>query len=362
MDHVQPLSGMTSATPRTATLPLRMDWLDHARGIGIILVVIGHALGGLMEAGILDHRIGLRYTFFGIYTFHMPLFFILSGLLVQTRIERDKRKFGISLFSRIVWPYFLWSYIQFSCIYLMASHVNHPPNSYWPRVVELLWHTVSQFHFLYSLFLLHMLAILIVPRAGALAFLFFGLMLKPLATFVPLPEVIRIMAYQAPYYAIGLFLGLKGVRELIIDRSALVRGLGLPLIAIAIIVITCFGAEIYQTKYSIATASSGQMSATSWHMAATAAALAGTAAIIGIATLTPARLSKALGWLGQRSMSIFILHILFVAGLRVVLVRLVPDIDLYILLLAQISVGLIGPLLLDALFLRLGWSRWLGLA
>lgn len=41
------------------------NWIDIAKGIGIILVVIGHTIGSQRVNDI-------------IYTFHMPLFFILG--------------------------------------------------------------------------------------------------------------------------------------------------------------------------------------------------------------------------------------------------------------------------------------------
>lgn len=48
--------------------PARLDWVDVARGIGIIAVVTGHVWtrGPVRDA---------------MYSFHMPLFFLLSGLL-----------------------------------------------------------------------------------------------------------------------------------------------------------------------------------------------------------------------------------------------------------------------------------------
>lgn len=51
-----------------ATAQFRLDWVDVARGIGIIAVVIGHVWtrGPLRDA---------------MYSFHMPLFFLLSGML-----------------------------------------------------------------------------------------------------------------------------------------------------------------------------------------------------------------------------------------------------------------------------------------
>ncbi|MCC4252837.1 MAG: acyltransferase family protein [Pseudomonadota bacterium] len=51
-----------------ATAQFRLDWVDVARGIGIIAVVAGHVWtrGPARDA---------------IYSFHMPLFFLLSGML-----------------------------------------------------------------------------------------------------------------------------------------------------------------------------------------------------------------------------------------------------------------------------------------
>ena len=47
----------------------RIEWIDVAKGIGIILVIMGHTFA-------------LKYSQV-LYTFHMPLFFLLSGLLVK---------------------------------------------------------------------------------------------------------------------------------------------------------------------------------------------------------------------------------------------------------------------------------------
>ena len=59
----------------------RVEWLDAARGIGIALVVFGHVLRGLFGAQIAADPYWkiIDYT---IYTFHMPLFFLLAGVSV----------------------------------------------------------------------------------------------------------------------------------------------------------------------------------------------------------------------------------------------------------------------------------------
>lgn len=49
----------------------RLNWVDYIKGIGIILVVIGHttSIGDIWKTWI--------------YTFHMPLFFCISGYLFK---------------------------------------------------------------------------------------------------------------------------------------------------------------------------------------------------------------------------------------------------------------------------------------
>lgn len=59
----------------------RIEWIDIAKGIGIILVIAGHT-------------IALRYSQC-LYTFHLPLFFFLSGLVFnQKKYEKFSFLFG----------------------------------------------------------------------------------------------------------------------------------------------------------------------------------------------------------------------------------------------------------------------------
>lgn len=51
----------------------RIEWIDIAKGIGIILVIAGHCF-----------YLGYSYP---LYAFHMPLFFFLSGLLFKDKKE-----------------------------------------------------------------------------------------------------------------------------------------------------------------------------------------------------------------------------------------------------------------------------------
>ena len=60
----------------------RFAEIDIARGVGILLVVAGHALKQTGQSNtVFDILLSV------IYSFHMPLFFILSGFVAVKSIE-----------------------------------------------------------------------------------------------------------------------------------------------------------------------------------------------------------------------------------------------------------------------------------
>ena len=66
----------------------RLDYIDKARGILIILMVIGH----VWQSG---------PVFDVIYAFHMPAFFIISGILMQ-HTKSCEKPFGKFLTGKIL--------------------------------------------------------------------------------------------------------------------------------------------------------------------------------------------------------------------------------------------------------------------
>jgi fucose 4-O-acetylase-like acetyltransferase len=70
--------------------------IDTARGLGIILVVLGHNWTVLQERGELFRLI---------YSFHLPLFFFLSGLFLKDTVPWGK--FALSRADALLKPYFV---------------------------------------------------------------------------------------------------------------------------------------------------------------------------------------------------------------------------------------------------------------
>lgn len=77
----------------------RIEWLDVAKGLGIICVVYGHT--------IFKDELWRIW----IYSFHMPLFFFLSGITYNEEKYINDRKFLASKIKSILIPYFIFCII-----------------------------------------------------------------------------------------------------------------------------------------------------------------------------------------------------------------------------------------------------------
>lgn len=352
------------AVPKAAVVPApegairpRVGWVDSARGIGIVLVVAGHALGGLIDSPVGRDAAGFRPLFLAIYTFHMPLFLLLSGLLVPDRLGRGRGPFLRAQLPGVAWPYFLWSIVQFSLIFALGSWVNRPIGAYWPNVLALPWHPVSQFWFLYALFWMHGLAALVLPRGGAGALLALGLAAKLAAATLVMPVPVKLVANHFVWYALGTALaGMAPRRICAVLLGAAAAGGAL----VAMAVFAPLPGLLWVLAMPPALAASAELAGHAWQMAVMPVALVGVAAVIALAAAPRLAASALLAGLGRRTMAVFVLHVMFVAGARIVLVRLGLVTQPWLLLVLQVPLGLAGPLLVERALRPLGLRRWLG--
>lgn len=145
------------------TPPLQRNrWMDHAKAIGIVLVVYGHVARGLHAAGMPMSEQLFVLVDSVIYSFHMPLFFVLSGSLFYTSLQRHgPARLVRSKVDSIVYPYLLWSVLQGGIEVVLGRWTNG--NVTWLGVLSL-WQPRMQFWFLYALFFVTLLAVLVYRR------------------------------------------------------------------------------------------------------------------------------------------------------------------------------------------------------
>lgn len=97
----------------------QLDFLNIARGIGILLVVLGHSLSAFP-----DESEGIAEVFRTIiYLIHMPLFFVIAGFLFEKN-KAKYRKMGIKKYVTSKFVVFMIPYITFSILIAAIAAIS----------------------------------------------------------------------------------------------------------------------------------------------------------------------------------------------------------------------------------------------
>lgn len=326
--------------PSTKTRDLSMD---VAKGVGIILVVIGHAWRGLNTAGMIGDEALYQLVDRVIYNFHMPLFFILSGMTFQSwALRRPVGEAAISRVTRLLWPLILWTYLFAAARLAAGEHANTQVSgleslAFWPLPPR------DHFWFLWALFLQH-LAVLALIRfvtgpLSATAWATIAGLVVLASSFIPfsLQEWTHGAFTYAGAFLAGLALGGITWRP----RGALAFAIAAA-VFVGLQVLSFHVPQMLLTRQLFGIALS-------------------LAALAMIQILVSDRQSgdiRFLAWLGLYSIGIYLAHTIFSAGARAVLGRFTQDLSLH--MIAGTLAGIIGPLILYVLIRRVGRPSWIG--
>ena len=102
----------------------RLAWPDYAKGMGIFLVVAGHVLKGLVKASIIPGTGITGFVDAWIYSFHMPLFFFISGMFVSSSVQKPLGIYTLDKVRSVAYPYFAWCLIQGLIQIGLSSYTN----------------------------------------------------------------------------------------------------------------------------------------------------------------------------------------------------------------------------------------------
>lgn len=310
----------------------RLGWVDNAKGIGISLVVFGHVLRGLATSHLIEWSPLATFVDSWLYSFHMPLFFVLSGLFLLPSSAKPFATLVSDKVRTLAYPYFLWSAITL----LLKSSLGTLPNQ--PRdlseLPEILFFPIEQYWFLYALFLLSITTgLLLKQRCGPALLLSLAVLVYPGVT----PESGWWIMDLARSYAIYLVLGvgvamvwpLRGLEET--GRWVLILLVAAGLGAAAVLV----GSGLSQ-----------------WSIFRPLTALSGTAGMIALALLFKG--SAGLQTLGNYALPIYVAHTFASGGTRIALAQLLHIHSPAWHLVLGTVVGLYAPLALALACERLG--------
>ncbi|MDR6758559.1 fucose 4-O-acetylase-like acetyltransferase [Mycoplana sp. BE70] len=322
----------------------RVLWVDAARGAGIVLVTFGHVWRGLDGAGLISDAPLFRSVDAAIYLFHMPLFFFVSGLF----FEQSVRRAGIvpSLWQRVetlLYPLLIWSWVTAGFLILAGSLTNRPPIS----LTEAFLYPFPPkdiFWFLWSLFFIQTLASLFATgRTFHVLAVFAASFALLLALDIwPFPRL-EFVTDNLSFFLAGVLL----------TRSGNIRfGLGAASGPVALLAfIAC---EVWATH--------------NWSLLGTApaylfgliATLSFCSFIAWVAALAPVSIVTPMSFLGRASIAIYVTHVIPLAAVRIILVKLgIGSLPVHILL--GTVAGVVPGALIYLLLKRWALLRWFGL-
>lgn len=363
----------------------RLPWLDSAKGLAILLVVLGHVWRGCDSAGLFT---GMPEGLFQgldtrIYAFHMPLFFLLSGVfLVPMLLRHTPGRFVHTRATRLLWPLVLWTYLFALSKVVAGSAANTPMTADMIPALPIPGH--AHMWFLWALLVLHMVVLALRPvlmqRAHQRLVLWLFCALSVVLSQSELPFALNYWTSHAfaylPSLAAGMVLGSYNLEGLRLARRlrvlagavflALLAGTptlletGLPrlylslALCLSLLAALCPSIPRPQTRGipdDMPNNISGNIPKNIPHDIPVRD--------FGVTTPQQGRIMGVLATLGAASMAIYLTHTIFGAALRIALTRAgITSLETHILL--GTAMGVLLPLGLLIAARRLGLSGLLG--
>lgn len=327
----------------------RLVWIDIAKGVGIIFVVVGHAGRGILNAGIADESGILPIIDRAIYAFHMPFFFILAGITFglspPVNIKHDLwRKLWRLFYTLVIWTY------AFLAMRALAGKSANVDGSWFDLLVFPL-PPFAHFWFLWALLIntaiWTALRLIFLPYMSELYFWIAAVIVSIMFNFAAaLPnQMIPIFGPAINYsfaFTIGALIMVSPARNIVPSRNLAFSGI--ITFAAGIWAIIFFEPNTYNVTIG------------------TVLALTLIAPMILISkNYGDTMWGRTSAFLGTISMAIYVMHTMFSASFRILLLELGVD-YLVVHLALGIMAGVCGPLIVYLFVRRLGALRITGLA
>jgi uncharacterized membrane protein YcfT len=323
----------------------RIDWVDYAKGICIVLVVMMHSTLGVEKA---LGQAGALNTFIDwARPFRMPDFFLISGLFLARRIAAPWRDYLDKKVLHFLYFYVLWMTIQF----LFKGYGIYAAEGLGGLGRQWLFAFVEPFGTLWFIYLLPVffVATKLLQRVPPLLVfaLAAALEILPLHTgFIMVDE----FAARFVYFYVGFWLAGHVFR--FADDMANLTTAGL---VSALVIWGIAHSQVWLTGLADSPGVSLVLG------------LVGTGAVVTAGVLcSRLPLGGVLGYLGAHSIVIYLSFFVFMATSRLLALKLAPDLGADVISLVVTAASLIGAALLDLLtrktvlkylFIRPAWAK-----
>lgn len=328
----------------------RITWVDIAKGLGIWLVVVGHTGRGLDASGLPDPSGFLALVDQAIYAFHMPFFFLLSGITFALRPPAHIQPDLTTRLWRAFYALVIWTYVFLAMRALAGSAANSGNGFH--DLLSFPLPSVEHFWFLWALLL------------NIAGFAIARLVLRSVLNDVPfwIAAVIGALVLNAaagdlpdgmkPWFGQAMRFSVVMAVGGLLGASSLVRAVPGPAVALVAGLLFAGGLWLNQSLDR--------------HMPVVLQGLAlSLFLIVPLMSLSVrfhgSLVGRMLARLGALSLAIYVMHTMFSAALRIGLLAIGID-DPALHMVLGTAVGLVGPVMVFAVADRIGVSRVMGLA
>lgn len=215
----------------------RVQWIDIAKGIGIVLVTLGHTN--------VRHLLG-DYVGWWINAFHMPLFFVMAGLCFDIDRYPGLGRYVLRKIRALAWPYFALA-VFMAVLSVVLYWGTDPAWSFWGQIKPFVRGetSVNTFWFIKTLFEVEIVFWLVAKGARKPGWIMsVAIVLGVIGAFV-VPEGGKIEKYNTLlvsvfYYALGYVLK-DAARMLSAKRSSLLWSMGVGAVVVySVLIAFCF--------------------------------------------------------------------------------------------------------------------------
>ena len=331
------------------TNPNRMPWVDTAKGLSIILVVMMYSA---YNTGEYTGGVGFMHYVIGFATpFRMPEFFLISGLFLSQVIDRPWRRYLDRRVVHYLYFYVLWAIIS---IGLKIGIFSRDPNG-----------------------MLHDLAMAVIQPYGVLWFIYmlavFGLAARLLRELrvphwivIPVAAALQMWAPQSESYALTQFAAYFVFFYLGFVLAPLVFRLVAwtqerPAIAVAGLLVWAIvnGLLVYSPGYVVEPVDT-KMGLAAWPPLHLTLAVAGAVALcVAGGFLSKFASMEWLRWLGEHSLVVYVAFTIPMSIVRGVALASGFITDTGILSLVVLVSSVISPVILYAIVKRTGFGTFL---
>lgn len=317
-------------------------WVDNVKVIACILVLLGHLMQSMASGGIIPTEGG--YTWFNrtVYYFHVPLFFICSGYLHQklTRIDN-----GTDWFRNVLRKLLNLGipYIAFTiAVWLVKSVLSGAGNNEMGGLLEtLFFQPTAPYWYLYCLFFIFLITGAFKNKRQAIAGICAAFVMK----------VISILGIGGGYcYAVSTVLAneiwfVLGMLMCFVDFPK--KAKKLSVFVGTALAFTMLSVVISETDY--------EFKGMSFAMG-----LLACFATVGICIVleTRGKQSSIMTWLSLYTMPIFLMHSIFAATLRSVLLK-IGITTAWIHIPVGIAISIVGPVIAAIVMKKMKYPEFL---